>query len=207
MPRTVPDDTLLTEDGETETVNRYDPALTGRPPEISRELIDYIARLVRIGNYIDVACAAAGISRQTYYNWAKRGHREKKRVAADARRSIRQDEALYVNFVDTIEKAVAESEARDVLTVHKASQTNWQAAAWKLERKNVGRWGRRSAIEVSGPEGGPLEHITAEEDEATDDPRDRLKNRIERMRQRLVESGDLAVLLDEEDEEDEEDVA
>lgn len=83
-------------------------------------------------------------------------------------------EQVYVDFADSVKKAVAEAEVFALGTIAKAAQggglrsrrvtvdkngnevvteqyepTNWQAAAWRLERRNPERWARVSRVEVS----------------------------------------------------------
>jgi transposase len=70
----------------------------------------------------------------------------------------------YMDFADAVEKAVHESEVSDIATIKRASEKNWQAAAWRLERKFPKKWGRHDYVqqELSGPEGGPVHvHQTA----------------------------------------------
>ncbi|MFS8631315.1 MAG: hypothetical protein LOD92_09215, partial [Bacillales bacterium] len=86
---------------------------------------------IRMGAYIETAAAYAGINKSTLYDWMRRGARAKS--------------GKYKEFSNAIEKALAESEMRDLAVIAKASQENWQAAAWRLERKFPDRWGRRKA--------------------------------------------------------------
>lgn len=126
----------------------------GRPTKLNDDLKDQICKVVRAGNYIETAAAYAGLSKQTLYDWMKRGRRE-----AEARiegKPAQRREEKYVRFLDAIEKALADSEIRDVAIVAKAATENWQAAAWKLERRNPGRWGR-VRHEITGKDGGPVE--------------------------------------------------
>jgi len=44
-----------------------------------------------------------------------RGAREKERVAGKPRARVRKEEAPYVEFSDSVEKALAEAEVRDVI--------------------------------------------------------------------------------------------
>jgi len=89
-------------------------------PEIIQELIKYI----EAGNYVETACDAVGISKDTFYRWMK----EKS------------------DFSDAIKKAESKAIARNVMIIQKAAQTSWQAAAWFLERKDYERWGRKELI-------------------------------------------------------------
>lgn len=103
----------------------------GRPEKLTPELQQKIVDAIRMGAYIETASAYAGINKSTLYDWMKRGARAKS--------------GKYKEFSDAIEKALAESEMRDLAVIAKASQENWQAAAWRLERKFPDRWGRRKA--------------------------------------------------------------
>lgn len=43
-----------------------------------------------------------------------------------------------------------------MLTIKKASQDTWQAAAWYLERKDFEKWGRKEKVEHSGDKKNPI---------------------------------------------------
>lgn len=126
----------------------------GRPTKLNDDLKDQICKVVRAGNYIETAAAYAGLSKQTLYDWMKRGRREAE-ARISGKPAVRREEK-YVRFLDAIEKALADGEIRDVAIVAKAATENWQAAAWKLERRNPGRWGR-VRHEITGKDGGPVE--------------------------------------------------
>lgn len=122
--------------------------MAGRPSKLTPELQERIISAIRAGNYMETAAAYAGISKDTLYRWLKQGARAKS--------------GPYKRFSDAIAQAMAQSEVRDVAVIHKAAETEWTAAAWRLERKYPERWGRRQKVEaqVSGPGGGPVE-VTA----------------------------------------------
>ena len=90
---------------------------------------------LRAGNTRRAAAAYAEVSHQTFYNWL-------------------QD----LTFVDAVEKAEADAEARAVAIVIRAAQGGtWQAAAWWLERRRQDMYALRAKVEVSGPDGGPIQ--------------------------------------------------
>lgn len=123
----------------------------GRPTKLNIDTHNKIISAIRAGNYIETAAAYAGIDKSTLYDWLKRGEREKQRVAQNPRYNIRKSEKPYVEFSNAVEKALAEAEVRDVAIIAKAAEEQWQAAAWRLERKFPDRWGRkRLDIEHSG---------------------------------------------------------
>jgi transposase len=107
------------------------PAKRKLTPAVLKLIVDAIGA----GNYIETAAAYAGISKNTLYEWLKRGRRAKK---AD----------IYTEFVEAVEKAMADAEVRDVAQIAQASSIYWQASAWRLERKYPDRWGRKTAIEL-----------------------------------------------------------
>lgn len=116
----------------------------GRPTKLNEKVQADIVKVIQEGNYIETASAYAGIHKSTLYDWLKRGEREKQRVLKDGRRRIKKNERQYVEFSNAVEKALAESEMKDVSLIGKAAETQWQASAWRLERKFPDKWGRRN---------------------------------------------------------------
>lgn len=119
----------------------------GRPTKLDERTQEKIISAIKAGNYIETAAAYAGISKNTLYEWLKRGEREKQRVEKSNKAKIKKSEEIYVIFTDAVEKALAEAEMRDVLIIGKAAEKEWQAAAWRLERKFPDRWGRKLNVE------------------------------------------------------------
>ena len=125
----------------------------GAPTKISAEIIDQIINSIKLGAYIETACAYAGVSKDTFYRWLKKAARSGK-------------DSLYSRLSDAVEKAQAESELRSLMILEKASQEGqWQAAAWRLERKFPDKWGRREKVELSGKDGGPIEYSNLNEED------------------------------------------
>ena len=109
----------------------------GRKPKLNKEIQEKICIALRGGAYIETAAAFAGVSKVSLYNWLKLGAR--------AERSN-----IYSKFANAVERAMASSEMSDLTTISKAAKNgNWQAAAWRLERKYPDRWGRYSKIDVT----------------------------------------------------------
>jgi transposase len=132
----------------------------GRPVKLTPEVQEDICAAIRAGNYIEPSAIRAGVSKSTLYSWLKKGKTEADRVdravAVGRRAKVTAKLKPYVDFLDAVKKAEAEAEARDVAIISKAAMTQWQAAAWRLERKHYDRWGRRQALEHSGPQGKPV---------------------------------------------------
>jgi transposase len=119
-----------------------------RPIKLSLEIQESICQAIRAGNYIETAAAFAGIDKTTLYDWLKRGARAK--GSADA---------VFVGFSHSVQKALSDSEVTDVATIGVAAKENWQAAAWRLERKFPERWGRKDSVKHSGDTEAPIKVI------------------------------------------------
>ena len=102
-------------------------------PELQERLVTYL----RAGNYLDVAIkCAGGIHRDTFYEWMRIGRET--------------GEEPFASFVQAVDRAMADSEARDVALIAKAASDPklWTAAAWRLERRFPDRWGRRERVDL-----------------------------------------------------------
>lgn len=121
-----------------------------RGPKLDRHLIDKLCDHIRIGTYVEIAVAACGVAKKTFYEWIKEG-----RLAFEKGERgllLNPRENMLRKFLVSIQQASAESEHRDLQNIDKAAQNpkHWQAAAWKLERRYPKRWGRREEVHVGG---------------------------------------------------------
>ncbi len=48
----------------------------GRPTKLTPRIHTVVVESIRLGNYMDVAARAAGVSRQTLYVWIEKGHKQ-----------------------------------------------------------------------------------------------------------------------------------
>lgn len=115
-----------------------------RPSKLTPAVQETICSAIRAGNYSEIAARYAGISSTTFYKWMALGEGDN---AKDP----------YKEFREAVENARATAEVRNIGLIQQAANNGtWQAAAWFLERTAPARWGRRSALEVTGAEGGPV---------------------------------------------------
>src|SRR5512146_1291692 len=87
----------------------------GAPLKLSAERQATICDAIRAGVRPETAAVYAGVGARSYYRWMQLGR------AADA-------EPVYVAFVEAVEVALAEWEARDVLLIGEAAKSDWHAA-------------------------------------------------------------------------------
>lgn len=115
-----------------------------RPLKLTPKVQETICNAIKAGNYSEIAARYAGIGSATFYKWMALGDGD-------------TAESPYKEFREAVESARAVAEVRNIGLIQQAANNGtWQAAAWYLERTAPNRWGRRSALEVTGAEGGPV---------------------------------------------------
>lgn len=120
--------------------------MMARPTKLSPEITSRIMTAIQSGNDKKVAAAMAGIAEATFYRWLQESEAE------DAPQEL-------IEFRESVERAEAEAEVIKVAQISQAaSNGNWKAASWWLERKHANRWGQTSKIqaEISGPNGSAI---------------------------------------------------
>lgn len=136
----------------------------GRPSKLTPQVQERLLHAVRLGLDKTLCCKYAGISVESLRQWQLRGERGHAK------------DAPYVEFLAAFTRAEAETAARWAAVIEKAvvgdAKANvppdWRAAAWKLERRYPAAFGK-SAVEVTGAEGGPLEIVIVEEQRQRED--------------------------------------
>lgn len=112
-----------------------------RPTKLTPETQARIIQALEAGNYFETACGYAGVSATTGYNWMNKGRES--------------TSGIYFEFLNAVEKASSNAEARNVALIQQAAKDTWQAAAWWLERRAPDRWGRQRQ-EITGANGGDI---------------------------------------------------
>ena len=114
----------------------------GRPTLCTPDVQERAVQAIRVGSTRKIACLCAGICEETWSNWMERG---------------RKGEIPYVVFMEAIQKAEGEAASKWLEYLDIAmEQGNWQAAAWKLERRYAEDYGR-AIREHTGKDGSPFE--------------------------------------------------
>lgn len=138
--------------------------------KLTKQLTDEVCKALKLGAYVETAAASVGIDRITLHKWLKKGARE-----ADKGQT-----SIHRSFQEAIQRAFAAAELADLntisqhadgffvekkktvtyangtveKTVERTFRRDWQAAAWRLERKHADRWGKKLAL--AGHDHGPL---------------------------------------------------
>jgi hypothetical protein len=114
--------------------------LDGLTPEVQ----DTLCQALRAGAHMEQAATYAGVHRSTAYRWVARGE------ADDTQQRFR-------DFAAAVREAEAGFEIASLELISQAGDDDWRARAWLIERRHPRRWGRRKALELSGPDGEPIQ--------------------------------------------------
>lgn len=108
---------------------------SGPASKITPEVVEKILQAVRTGSSVEAAALYAGVPRQTFFDWLKKG------------RSGPHAYKPYRDLALSLDEALGVFEANANALIAKAAHEQWQAAAWQLERKFPDRYGRRTRID------------------------------------------------------------
>jgi hypothetical protein len=106
----------------------------GRPSKRTEESRKRILAAVRLGCTFKLAAMYGGMSYEHFNIWR------------------REDE----DFADEVDRAVGIAAAQWMNIIERAAVDDWRAAAWKLQHRFPGEYGRQ-VTEVTGPGGGPIQ--------------------------------------------------
>lgn len=151
----------------------------GRRSKLTPEVQKRICDALRDGNYVYAACAAGGISEETYYRWIETGE------AAQT--------GPYYDFAVATREAITDAEMELVAMWKSHMPSTWIAVAAFMERRYPERWGRKDQLrhEINGKVDVSSEHRIAIIHQVLEDPvaGPALSKRIaEHFRQRTRES-------------------
>lgn len=114
----------------------------GRPTKLTPEVQQRIVQAIGLGATYELAAQYGGVSYDTFNEWMKKAAGGANGIYRQLSEAVQKAEGVaVVGWLAKIEKAASDGE--------------WTAAAWKLERRYPHDYGRR-AVEVSGKDGGPI---------------------------------------------------
>lgn len=105
----------------------------GRSSKLTPEIEKTILETIRMGATFAAAADRAGISPDTIQEWRQRG---------EGTHPKRGPTADLVRFALAVKKAMGDAEVLHVGRITKASEKDWTASAWILERRHPERYGR-----------------------------------------------------------------
>lgn len=128
--------------------------MAGRPSVFTPQAVKRVTDALRLGATYRMAAQYGGVSYDAVNDWMNKG-----KIAAKYAENgdpIPQDLEAYYQFHQELQKAEAEAVLGWLAKIEKeANEGNWQAAAWKLERRYPKDYSR-NVTEVVGDDGGPV---------------------------------------------------
>lgn len=114
-----------------------------RPTKLTQEVKKRIVAAIKQGATYELSSQYGGIHYDTFNRWMKQGQEE--------------TEGEFCQFYEAIKKAEGEAVVGWLRKIEASARDgNWQAAAWKLERRYPKDYGKQ-LHEIAGPGGGPLQ--------------------------------------------------
>lgn len=110
----------------------------GRKSKLTPENHKQIVDAIKIGNNVTAVVDYIGISRETYYEWIRRGIKDQ-----EAGRTT-----IYSEFADEVERAPAFAEVYHVQNIYKAAKTNPYFSKWWLEHKRPREYSAHATLEI-----------------------------------------------------------
>lgn len=110
---------------------------------------DELINLIVLGVPVSKAVGMVNLAESTFYHWMSRGMIERDRLATIPNSKPKPEEKIYLNFLESLTRARNEAIAKKVAVVSSAaSQGDWKASAWWLERQVPEEFGRVDKQEV-----------------------------------------------------------
>lgn len=116
--------------------------MSGRKTKLTPELIKEFEKWLKVGNYRKTVCDYLGIGETTFYRWMEEGEKAKS--------------GLKREFRESVIKAEAEAEMRNVQIIQREAENNWSAAFKYLSRKFPERWGEKNSIQANISHSGEI---------------------------------------------------
>ena len=105
----------------------------GRPSKLNPQTQARFLEALRLGASYEGAASYAGVHYNTFRSWMIKGQTHKS--------------GQYVEFLEHVKEAEGQAEVKWLAKIEKAATDGqWTAAAWKLERRFPDRWGKQEKI-------------------------------------------------------------
>ena len=108
-----------------------------RQSKLTHDALEKITTAIRLGATYKLAAQYAGISEVTLYDWIKKANEN--------------PDSPYGVFLHAINEAEGKAALTSLSKIQKASERDWRAAAWLLERRHPESYGKtitESKVEV-----------------------------------------------------------
>lgn len=111
-----------------------------------QKIVDIIVETIGAGSPIEFAAERAGVSRDTYLYWMRKG-REAETLLEEGK-PVPAELAPYYSFLNQIKKAQNDAVVVNCAIIQQAARKSWQAAAWWLERTKPEHFAQKSKVNM-----------------------------------------------------------
>ena len=140
-------------------ITKSNPQGKGAYTKLTEEKIEQAARVLRLGSYAKSAADFVGIGQTAWYRYL----REAEQLEKIPEEQWTSTDRLKIKFAKTVTQARAEGEIRNMQIIANAAPTNWQAAAWVLERTHPEKFSLLHRISVRSENEQQLAPLNADE--------------------------------------------
>jgi len=119
----------------------------GRPSHVLLEKKRKLIGAIHLGATYEDSAVFSGIPAQTLYDWLERAKKD---------RALKRNNE-YTRFLTELEVGLQTFKVNSLSLINRAGIDDWKAVAWLLERRFRKEWGSQSAVELSGPNKGPIQ--------------------------------------------------
>ena len=120
----------------------------GRRTKCTPEVTEVMAECVKLGMPISDACKYAVIDEKSHYRWMRDGEDGK--------------EGPFREYFLALTRADGDFVRSNLEIIRKGAAKKPAAAQWLLERRRAEDFGDKSKVEISGPNGGPVQVVAPE---------------------------------------------
>ena len=118
----------------------------GAPTKLDAALQKKFVAYIEEGQYFETACSLCRITYPTFRTWMIKGAAE--------------ETGIYHDFMIAVQEAEAVSERDAVLYWKQFFNQDYKAVRDFMDRRFRNKWGRKDVMEISGPDGGPIQTQT-----------------------------------------------
>lgn len=127
-----------------------------RETALTPETHKAIVQAISLGSTYELAAQAGGVTYVTFLTWMKKGE------LASRKTTLTDNDKLYLAFFNDIKRVEGEAVKRWLAHIEAAANDGqWQAAAWKLERRYPKDYARTDKFNHAGKDGGDLKIIVS----------------------------------------------
>jgi hypothetical protein len=109
-----------------------------RPTKYTATVRKKLIQAIKMGATYELAAGYAGITYRTFRNWMEQGERD----VEQQEQNPDGDPGEFLQFFQDVKAAEAAGAMVWLAKIERAAGENWQAAAWKLERRFPHMYGR-----------------------------------------------------------------